>query len=67
MAYTLLSGSIFAPVFVDFYWERAIALGTLTSMFVSAVVAAWALLLGRLGANLYLLPPLRGLPPASVQ
>jgi hypothetical protein len=34
---------------------------------VGAVVAAVALLLGRLGANLYLLPPLRNLPPKPVQ
>jgi len=34
---------------------------------VGAVVAAIALLLGRLGANLYLIPPLRRVPPVSLQ
>jgi hypothetical protein len=41
-----------------------LAVGVFVLDGVGAVVAAAALLIGRLGANLYLIPPLLGLPPA---
>jgi hypothetical protein len=44
-----------------------LVLGIFVFDMIGAVVAAAALLVGRLGANLYLIPPLRRLQPASLQ
>jgi len=51
VAYTLLSGSIFAPVMAGFFWRRATAVGTLISMCVSAVVAVVAMAIWGIGSN----------------
>jgi len=51
VAYTLLSGSIFAPVFVGFFWKRANATGTLISMCVSTVTAVVSMAFWGIGSN----------------
>ncbi len=51
LAYTLLSGSIFAPVFAGFFWKRANATGTLISMCVSVAVAIVAMAIWGIGSN----------------
>ena len=49
IAYTLLSGSLFVPVFTGFFWKRANAAGTLASMPLSAMVSVIAM--GRWGVG----------------
>lgn len=51
IAYTLLSGSIFVPVFAGFFWKRANAPGTLISMLLSAVVSISAMLIWGIGST----------------
>jgi len=43
IAYTLLSGSLFVPVFAGFFWKRANAVGTLVSMSLSATASVIAM------------------------
>ncbi len=49
IAYTLLSGSLFVPVFAGFFWKRANAAGTLVSMSLSATASVIAM--GRWGVG----------------
>jgi SSS family solute:Na+ symporter len=51
VAYTLLSGSIFAPVIAGFFWKRANATGTLISMCISATVAIVGMAIWGIGSN----------------
>lgn len=51
VAYTLLSGSIFVPVFAGFFWKRANATGTLISMCLSAMVAIVAMMIWGVGST----------------
>jgi SSS family solute:Na+ symporter len=50
IAYTLLSGSLFVPVFAGFFWKRANAPGTLISMCLSAVAAVIAMIVWGAGS-----------------
>ena len=43
IAYTLLSGSLFVPIFAGFFWRRANAAGTLASMALSTVASVIAM------------------------
>ncbi len=54
VAYTLLSGSIFVPVFAGFFWKRANATGTLISMCCSVPVAVFAMVVWGVGS----IPPI---------
>ena len=51
LAYTLLSGSIFAPVFAGLFWRRAKAVGTLISMLLSAAVAVLSMAYWGIGST----------------
>jgi SSS family solute:Na+ symporter len=51
VAYTLLSGSLFCPVFAGFFWKRANAFGTIISMFLSATVAVAAMMVWGIGST----------------
>jgi SSS family solute:Na+ symporter len=51
VAYTLLSGSVFFPVFAGFFWKRANATGTLVSMCLSSAVAIVAMVIWGIGST----------------
>ncbi len=51
VGYTLLSGSLFVPVFAGFFWKRANATGALVSMGVSATSAIMAMSIWGIGST----------------
>ena len=51
VAYTLLSGSLFVPIFAGFFWKRANGAGTLVSMCLSAAAAIAAMVVWGIGST----------------
>jgi SSS family solute:Na+ symporter len=63
LAYDLLTGALFVPIFGAFFWKRATWQGSLSSIVVSGLVVIWSLWMYGFGSNL---PIIYGLASSSV-